>query len=360
MATIAENIELAAKKYALYRDDSPLLLMVSGGSDSTALTYAFNEMRGADKVSSMAAIHVNHKIRGDEADADQEFVEGLCDFLNIPLFIVEVDIPKIAAETGQNIEACARNERYASANEALASLCNHVKVPFEEGRIVTAHTLDDRVENFYMRSIVGTGPGGFRSMRFQSRNIIRPLLNLTRQDLRSYIEELKKEKLAYANLKGEVWREDTTNANIAGFRAFIRHELIPIVRSKNPNHAQTLATTMDLIADEDDMLDKMARELLAESVVLHTDAGMATIDASFANSWLPLMRRAAFILLNAMVPESERIENASVEAVLAPFANGKCENVPSKNIQCNMIVSSNKNGVTIESCESYRAKRKKM
>ena len=99
MATIAENIELAAEKYALYREDSPLLLMVSGGSDSTALTYAFNEMRGAGKVSSMAAIHVNHKIRGDEADADQEFVEGLCDFLNIPLFIVEVDIPKIAFRT---------------------------------------------------------------------------------------------------------------------------------------------------------------------------------------------------------------------------------------------------------------------
>ena len=117
---------------------------------------------------------------------------------------------------------------------------------------------------------------------------------------------------------------------------------------------------MDLIADEDDMLDKMARELLAKWVILRTDAGMATINAEFSNSWLPLMRRAAFILLNAMVPESERIENASVEAVLAPFSNGKCKHVPSKNIQCNLIVSSNKNGVTIESCESYRAKRKKM
>ena len=360
MATIVENICDTVKKHALYCKNTPLLLMVSGGSDSTALAYAMRELRDLKKVTSMAAIHVNHKIRGAEADDDQEFVQGLCEFLNIPLFIVEVDIPKIVAETGENLEACARRERYLSANEALASLCNHVNMPFEEGRIVTAHTLDDRVENFYMRSIVGTGPGGFRSMRRKSRNVIRPLLDVTRNDLRNYIKELNDNKLAYANSKGELWREDSTNADTAGFRAFVRHELVPIIKTRNANHAKTLQTSMDLIADEDDMLDKMARELLAKWVILRTDAGMATIAAEFSNSWLPLMRRAAFILLNAMVPESERIENASVEAVLAPFSNGKCKHVPSKNIQCNLIVSSNKNGVTIESCESYRAKRKKM
>ena len=356
MASIAENIKQTAEKHSLCWHNSPLLLMISGGSDSTSLAYIFKEIQAEN----MAALHVNHHIRGNEANEDQAFVQELCNFLNIPLFIVEVDIPKIASETGQNIEACARHERYDSANEALASLCDHANMSFEEGRIVTAHTLDDRVENFYMRSIVGTGPGGFRSMRYKSRNVIRPLLDVTRNDLQNYIQELNDRKLAYANLKGELWREDSTNADTAGFRAFVRHELMPIIKTRNANHAKTLQTSMDLIADEDDMLDKMARELLAESVILHTDTGMANITPEFANSQLPLMRRAAFILLNAMVPEDVRVENASVEAVLTPFSNGKCEHAPSKNIQCNLIVSSNKNGVTIESCESYRAKRKRM
>lgn len=357
---VIQNAEATANKFALFSENSPLLLMVSGGSDSTALAYAFNAMRLQGQVSQIAGLHINHKIRGEEADTDQEFVQKLFEFLDIPLFVVETDILSVAKASGENIEACARHERYSSANEALASLCNHASSPFSEGRIVTAHTLDDRIENFYMRSIVGTGPGGFRSMRYKTKNIIRPFLNLTRQDLRSFILELHNNKLAYANSKGEVWCEDSTNADTNGFRAFVRHELIPTIRMKNPNHARTLSTTMNLIADEDDMLDTMAKELLSNSVSLDANAGMATISPSFASSQLPLMRRAAFILLNTMVPEEKRIENASVEAVIAPFKNGKCEHVPSKNIQCNLIVSSNKDGVTIDRCESYKTKRKKM
>ena len=71
----------------------------------------------------------------------------------------------MARREGANVEAVARRERYLAANEALASLCFHEGCPLSNsGRIFTAHTADDRVETFYMRSIVGTGPGGFRSI----------------------------------------------------------------------------------------------------------------------------------------------------------------------------------------------------
>lgn len=357
---IVEKASELAESKDLFSSSNPLLLMISGGSDSTALAYAIKQMMDLKKIGMVAALHVNHKIRGQESDGDQEFVHNLCEFLNIPLFEAEIDIPKIVFETRGNLEDCARRERYVCANEALSSLCQHFEVPFENGKIVTAHTLDDRIENFYMRSIVGTGPGGFRSMKHKSKNVVRPLLTSTRKELQCFIKELYDNKLAYANSEGELWREDSTNKDESGFRNFIRHSIIPKIELKNPNHATTLSKTMDLIADEDDMLDEMARELLKENVTLYINENRAEIDCDFAKAKLPLMRRATFILLNALVPETERIENASVEAVLAPFQNGLCHHERSKNIQCNLIVSSNKNGVIIETCESYRKKRKKM
>ena len=85
------------------------------------------------------------------------------------------------------MEAVARRERYLAANEALRSLCRHEAVPVADGRIFTAHTADDRVESFYMRSIVGTGPGGFRSKRYVNRPLVRPLKDVSREELRAYV-----------------------------------------------------------------------------------------------------------------------------------------------------------------------------
>lgn len=357
--TTDRAIEFVADKQ-LFSTSNPLLLMVSGGSDSTALAYIAKQIREVGIIKNIAALHVNHKIRGKESDDDQEFVRGLCNFLEIPLFEAEIDIPKIVENTKENLEACARRERYVFANDALVSLCQHSNATFEKGRIVTAHTLDDRVENFYMRSIVGTGPGGFRSMKHKSKNVVRPLLDLTRSQLQDFINDLHRNKLAYANLKGELWREDSTNKDEKGFRSFVRHSIIPKIKLKNPNHAKTLCKTMDLIADEDDMLDEMARELLKNCATLYVEENRAVITPDFAEAKLPLKRRAVFILLNAMVPEDVRIENSSVEAVLMPFSDNECHHEKTKNIQCNLIVSSNKNGVIIEPCESYRQKHKKM
>lgn len=105
-------------------------------------------------------LHVNHRLRGEDADEDARFVAQLAELLDVPLFSCEIDIAGEAQRTGENVEAVARRERYLAANEALESLCLHAATPLADGRILTAHTADDRVESFYMRSIVGTGPGG--------------------------------------------------------------------------------------------------------------------------------------------------------------------------------------------------------
>ena len=120
--------------------DTPVLLMVSGGSDSTALAYAACELAQAGELGMLAMLHVNHHLRGEDADADAAFVSQLADALAIPLFMCDIDVTGEVARTGGNVEAVARSERYLAANEALESLCRHAGAPLSSGRIFTAQT----------------------------------------------------------------------------------------------------------------------------------------------------------------------------------------------------------------------------
>lgn len=168
-----EKARAAIATHDLVAPDAAVLLMVSGGSDSTALAYLGAALREAGDVGPVAMLHVNHQLRGEDADADERFVAALAEALDIPLFICSIDIAAEAERSRENVEAVARHERYLAANEALRSMCQHEGRPLSEARVFTAHTADDRIENFYMRSIVGTGPGGFRSMLYRNGPVVR-------------------------------------------------------------------------------------------------------------------------------------------------------------------------------------------
>lgn len=411
-------IQLMAARQLLGPDNAALL-MVSGGSDSTALVYLMARAREAGLVGPLAMLHVNHKLRGADADADAVFVEGLARMLGIPCFVCEVDVAGEAARSGGNVEAVARRERYLAADEALASMCHHEFVPLLEGRIVTAHTADDRIESFYMRSIVGTGPGGFRSMKHRNGPVVRPLLGCTREELRQAIEGRAASGLpTMRGAAGELWREDATNAHTDRFRAYVRHELVPVAQGWNAQMPATLSRTMDLIADEDDMLEGMATAALREHVVPADAAGVGPVaaggagetahvggadgapdmdgasvtdgtngaggangmsgadgadvlldEAALANGFrllpsfvavgMPLQRRAVHRLLRVMLGAGERIDTAAVEAVLAAFRDGVPHSGYTANIQGDLAVSSNKRGVLVEPMAVYRRRRKR-
>ena len=304
-ATIAAH-DLAAK-------DAAVLLMVSGGSDSTALAYLGAALREAGDVGPVAMLHVNHQLRGEDADGD---------------------------------EGC----------------------PLSEARIFTAHTADDRIENFYMRSIVGTGPGGFRSMRYRNGPVVRPLLDVTRDELRAYLaaREAAGEPCA-CDADGQLWREDATNAHTDRFRAYVRHKVVPPCKEWNEALPEVLVRSMNLIADEDDMLEVMAAELVERDTEWVAEDDTFGIDRSegfrlrpaFGAARRPLQRRAVRELLQAMLGPDARVETASVEAVLDGFADGKPRGGYVTNIQHDLAVSANKQGVLVEPMAYFRARRKK-
>ena len=352
----------------LVASDAAVLLMVSGGSDSTALAYLGAALRDAGDIGPVAMLHVNHQLRGDDADGDERFVASLAECLGIPLFICSIDIAAEAARAHDNVEAVARRERYLAANEALRSMCQHEGCPLSEARIFTAHTADDRIENFYMRSIVGTGPGGFRSMRYQNGPVTRPLLDVTRDELRACIaaREAAGESMV-CDEDGNLWREDATNAHTDRFRAYVRHKVVPPAKEWNEALPEVLVRSMNLIADEDDMLETMADELVTRDAEWVADDDTFGLDRSegfrlrpaFGAAARPLQRRAVMQLLQAMLGPDARVDAASVEAVLAGFAEGKPRGGYVTNIQYDLAVSANKQGVLVEPMAYFRARRKK-
>lgn len=356
--SVVERAAAALVERELAGADSPALLMVSGGSDSTALAYVACELRERGLLGQLAVLHVNHRLRGEAADADERFVAQLAELLGLPLFSCSIDIAAEAERTGENVEAVARRERYLAANEALESLCLHAAAPLADWRILTAHTADDRVENFYMRSIVGTGPGGFRAMRYRNGPVVRPLLDASREDLRAYLEERERSGLPVAcDETGALWREDATNAHTDRFRAYVRHEIVPRAKERNPQLLDVLVRTMNLIADEDDLLDDMAAKVEARCVT-PADPADATAGSLLAPDLaaepVPLARRVIMRVLQTLLGPDARVETASVEAVLAAFAAPTA----ATNIQGDLAVSSNKRGVRIEPMATYRARRK--
>lgn len=377
------------------QEPAPVLLMVSGGSDSTALAYVACELREAGLVGPLAMLHVNHHLRGADADADARFAEGLARLLEIPLFMCDIDVAAIVARTGENTEAVARRERYAAARDALRSHCAHAGVPGKEcalgcadgpaagialsegasscagfpenaGRIFTAHTADDRVENFYMRSIVGTGPGGFRSMRYANGLVARPLLDASREELRDYLAARAAAGLPVArDAQGALWREDATNAHTDLFRGYVRHEIVPRAKARNACLLDTLGRSMNLIADEDDYLESLANNVAERCIAwVGEEAGAVpagfVLSPAFGEAPLVLRRRACFTALGKLLGPDVRVENAAVAAVLSAFGDGgKPKSGYVTNIQGNLAVSANKRGVRVEPMAAFRARRKR-
>lgn len=375
---------------------TPLLGLISGGSDSTALAYALAHQAKLSQIP-LAFIHVNHGIRGQAADEDAAFVRTLASYLETPLFEAQIDVPALMQNEGGNLEDIARRERYAAARDALKSLCTHHGLSADSGRLVVAHTLDDRAETFFMRSIVGTGPGGLGSLQLASGDVIRPLLGVTREELRAYLKALAQAgRTPQCFAEEPLWCEDATNADTQYFRSFVRHEMIPRARMRNADLLHTLERTMDVIAEENRFMDELARDAFARCVQIEDTRSESGADAcfepaqrgadsahllnhdmrsdepggvavgvyalvkpAFAQIALPIRRRVAYQILRTLLPVDARVEQRSVDAICKMVDDtAQLKSGYTTNIQGNLAISSNKRGGRIEPMALYRARRK--
>lgn len=235
MKNLIDNVNAVLVRYALIPPGAPALVGVSGGADSVALLHMLHRLDIP-----VVAVHLNHSIRGAEADADQQFVQQLCAQLNVMCVAEKVDVPARARAAGRSLEMAARDARHALFRSALTHCA--------PGAVVAlAHHADDQLETFFLRAARGTSGAGLGGMRrwqaMRGFHICRPLLDFRKRDV---VQWLAREKL--------VWREDASNASEAIPRNCIRHQIVPHLERINERAAQNILRTMATLRASDQEL----------------------------------------------------------------------------------------------------------
>jgi tRNA(Ile)-lysidine synthase len=197
----------AVQKLRLISPGDRVGVAVSGGADSVALLLLLQRLR-SDLGIALSVVHFNHSLRGDESDGDARFVSDLAASLSLELIIAKEDVGAEAARQRKNVEDTARRLRYAFFQRVVDES--------RATRIAVAHTSDDQAETVLAHMIRGTGPTGLAGIYPRVGTVVRPLIEMRRQDLRQYLREI-----------GQAWREDSTNQDAHRLRARIRAQLLP-------------------------------------------------------------------------------------------------------------------------------------
>ena len=239
---VLKRVQKFMEEEGMLSGEDSIVCALSGGADSMAMTHILFQIVGKER---LLCAHVNHGIRGEEADGDEEFVQNWCRDMGLELRVFRADVPKEAKATGEGLEECGRRLRYRFLGELSQK---------NGALIATAHTRSDQAETVLLHLIQGAGARGLSGIWPVRGNIIRPVLCLSREETVGYCRE-----------NGILWREDSTNRCLDYTRNRLRHQVLPLLREMNPNMEEALVRTADSFRQDESCLDKIARELVEKA-----------------------------------------------------------------------------------------------
>lgn len=267
--------------------DTPILVAFSGGADSRTLLdllVRYSKKTGAK----IYAAHVNHGIRGDEADGDEEFCKGVARDYGITLFTLHADVPKIARDTKKSIELAARDVRY----EYFETLMRENNIPL----LAVAHNANDSLETMLYNLARGTSVTGLSGIPLSREcgggRLIRPILDMSRDQILDYC---KKNSLSFVT--------DSTNTDTEYARNRIRSCIIPELLTLNGGAISNARETASLIREDAELLTELADEFLKNNF----EGGKISLSALNAAK-RPISSRA-------VMAAYERLSGTSLEAV---------------------------------------------
>lgn len=250
---------------------TPVLLAFSGGMDSSVLLHWLLSVEAGDRFP-LTLCHLDHGIRGAEAERDRLFCEEIAARYALPIAVGYADVPARVARTGESLEEAAREERYAF----FARVMRERGIPL----LVTAHHATDQLETVLFRLSRGTSLHGLSGMSparpFGEGMLVRPFLSVTREEIAEYCE---KHDVPFV--------EDSTNADPCVARNRLRQEVLPVLESLFPDVAARTAGLCARLREDEEYLDTLAGELLLS----HASENEISLDAlSYAP--MPVRRRA--------------------------------------------------------------------
>lgn len=239
-----DKARAALLKYNMLTRGDSVVVGLSGGADSCALLHFLCSLR--EKMSlKIYACHVNHCLRGEAADSDEEFSRSLCQKLKVELFVLRADIKSEALLRRMGTEQCGREVRYEFFYKKAEEL---------DAKIATAHTASDNAETVIFNLARGSGLSGLCGIPPVRDRIIRPLIECTREDIESYC---KAKDLDYVT--------DATNFERDYNRNRIRLDVIPVLRGINPSVTESLCAMSGRLREAEDFIKTEAQKALTDS-----------------------------------------------------------------------------------------------
>lgn len=233
----------AMKQAAVLPPGSRVVVALSGGADSVALLHVLLTLRDKLSLREIAAVHINHELRGEESDRDESFVRDLCRDWGVPLQVYRRNVAAIARGEKKGLEEAGRDVRYAVFDEVSALYGN---CP-----VATAHTRSDNVETLLLHLVRGCGPRGLAGIPPVRGRILRPLLGCTRGDIEEYCRE-----------NGLSYISDSTNADVRYARNRIRNRVVPECLALNPQFEEAAGRFMRRMEQVTVLLFRLAAEAL--------------------------------------------------------------------------------------------------
>jgi tRNA(Ile)-lysidine synthase len=243
MSNLTKKVQNTIFEHNLFSRGSKMLIACSGGPDSTALLNVFSKLKKKYDLE-IAVVHVNYRLRKKNSEEDEKFVRKLALKYNLSLKVLKPKLPKKISED------VLRDIRYKFFEKTRKNLLFDF--------IAIGHTLDDQVETFLMRLIRGSGLAGLSSIAFKNKKIIRPLLNISKNEILGHLE---KNRLAY--------RIDKTNLESKFTRNKIRNKLIPYLEKNfNPNISKTIFDATQSISEDYNFIEDVSQKAYSNFNIL--------------------------------------------------------------------------------------------
>ena len=300
--SLTDRVAASVERQALIPRGGRVVAAVSGGGDSVALLHLLAELTARAVVTLAGLAHLNHRLRGPESDEDERFCRDLASRFGVPCLVESVAVADVARSRRVSVEQAGHQVRHAFFGRAAGEL--------GADRVALGHTVDDQAETVLLRLIRGAGAAGLSGMRPRAGLLVRPLLAVSRAELRRYLAH-----------RGIAFREDASNDDRRVPRNRVRHELLPHLRTYSPKIVDALAREADIAREDEAWLSRRANVAAADLVSSST--GAIEIDAAGLTALPPaLARRVVREALARVAPGRAAVGFEPIERVRRAAAEG--------------------------------------
>jgi tRNA(Ile)-lysidine synthase len=295
LSSLHQQIRRTIRRHGLCPNGTRLLIGLSGGSDSVALTLLLQERAEQDGFSVVSLAHLNHRLRCTAA-RDERFCREFAERVGLPITVESIDVGSYAQTQRLSVEDAARRLRYDFLHRVAESV--------SADRIAVGHTRDDQAETLLLKLIRGAGLTGLGGIYPRRGIVVRPLLDVGRADLRRHVE-----------LRGHSWVEDETNENLGNPRNRIRHRVLPeLDLTAGASSVPAIARAAANGREDGQWLDELADRRF-DAMVVRGNAGLEIDVSALMTEPPPLRRRVVLAALRLAAPNRE-IGLDHVEAAL--------------------------------------------